>query len=114
MKLDQIIPDETVRKSIYVVFGVVGLALGVAQTAFTSLGQEQPSWLTVGFAVYAYLAAAGFVVSTANTPTATKAPSAIEDTPSLEEMQTIPIGAANETQEVATAGSDPVELAKHA
>lgn len=67
MKLDQIIPNEKIRGRIYVGFGAVGLLLGVAQTVVASLELGQPPLLTAGFAVYAYLAAAGFSVSKANT-----------------------------------------------
>lgn len=70
MKLDQIIPNEDARRVVYVVFGVLGLALGVAQTVVASMEQSQPAWLTAAFAVYAYLAAAGFSVSQANTSSA--------------------------------------------
>lgn len=68
MKLDQIVPNGKVRRVIYVIFGVIGLGLGVAQTAYSQLEMPHPDWLTVSLSVYAYLAAAGFAVSQANTP----------------------------------------------
>lgn len=111
MKLDQIIPNENIRRVVYVVFGVLGLGLGVFQTVYASMEQDQPAWLTASFAVYAYLAAAGFTVSTVNTPS-TVLPTA-EETVLPEDPANV--GFEEEyPQEVPTAGADPVETARHA
>lgn len=96
MKLDQIIPDEAVRQKVYVAFGAIGLLLGVTQTVVASINVEQPTWLTTAFAVYAYLAAAGFSVSVANTGTEAKAAVITEEPPFVEQ--------------VPTAGSDPAQI----
>lgn len=121
MKLDQIIPSETTRKSVYVVFGAIGLILGVAQTIYASIEQGQPMWLTAAFAVYAYLAAAGFAVSTANTPTATPVVQGDGEVAEVElgqEMDHVFTSEPSEFEEVGqvtpTAAVDPADLAKHA
>lgn len=122
MKLDQIIPNEKIRRTVYVVFGVLGLGLGVFQTVYASVEQEQPAWLTAAFAVYAYLAAAGFAVSQANTTThsLSEAPVIpVQDNfghqdpdlillanPEHPEFEEIP-------QEVPTATADPAASARH-
>lgn len=74
MKLEDIIPSAAARKPIYQIFGLIGLILGAVQVAFTAIpDSSQPVWLGVALTVYAFLAAAGFTVSQANTvtPTAT-------------------------------------------
>ena len=118
MKLDQIIPDEATRRIVYVVFGVIGLALGVSQTVVASLEQSQPAWLTAAFAVYAYLAAAGFTVSQANTGstggTAFITRRLGEDEPPNLELSTVADLDKPEPEQVPTAGSIPQDAPKHA
>ena len=121
MKLDQIIPDEATRRIVYVVFGVIGLALGVSQTVVASLEQSQPAWLTAAFAVYAYLAAAGFTVSQANT---SNTPETVVIGSQEEGFAQPDLGLVtlsnpepvegDEGQEAPTAGSIPQDAPKHA
>lgn len=122
MKLDQIIPDESNRRVVYVVFGALGLALGVTQTAFASVEAAQPAWLTAAFAVYAYLAAAGFAVSQANTSSGTvqEAPViGLQDQSGAQDPDKVLLanpepGEFEEGQVTPTAAVDPADLAKHA
>lgn len=67
--LENIIPDGRVRRIIYRVFGAIGLVLGATQVGFATAELGQPVWLAVSLAIYAFLGAAGFAVSQANTPT---------------------------------------------
>lgn len=75
MKLEQIIEDPAKRKPIYQIFGLIGIILSAVQAGVAVIPDisGQPVWLTVAFAVYGVLAAAGFTVSSKNTvlPTAT-------------------------------------------
>lgn len=126
MKLDQIIPDEKIRKSIYAVFGVIGIALSVIQTVYGSLEMAQPAWLTASFAAYGVLAAAGFSLSTANTSVtfSGRASKSEPEAPfTLEDLHAAgvrvvdgdqPLAGFEEPVQVPTAGVDPASTAKHA
>lgn len=81
--LDQIVPDGTSRRIIYRIFAGTGLVLGATQVGFASAQAGQPVWLTVALAVYAFLGAAGFTVSQANTPTAADQRQAFADAADL-------------------------------
>ncbi|RUQ23524.1 hypothetical protein [Kocuria sp. HSID16901] len=59
-----------VRKTIYLVYGFLGVAIGAIQVGYSSAGYEPPVWLIVTLAVYAFLGTAfGFTAFT-NTPKA--------------------------------------------
>ena len=71
MRLDQIIPDNSIRKIIYQIFGALGIVLGAVQVALGSFTGAEPEWFTAVWAVYGFLAGAGFTLSQANTVTPT-------------------------------------------
>lgn len=58
-----------VRRVLYVVFAVVGLALGAAQVGYGAAEAGQPTWLTVALAVYAFVGTGLGFTASANTPT---------------------------------------------
>jgi hypothetical protein len=60
----------SVRGPIYMVFGVLGLGLGAAQVGFAAANSEQPVWLTVALAVYAFLGIGIGYTAASNTPAA--------------------------------------------
>lgn len=57
-----------VRAKIYLAMAIFGLLIGATQVAFASLKVEQPAWLIVATAVYAYLAGGSGILATLNTP----------------------------------------------
>lgn len=65
--ISTLIPSETVRKSLYAVFGLIGIALSGIQVGFSAAAIDQPVWLTVAIAVYGFLAGGGFGLAIANT-----------------------------------------------
>lgn len=57
--------SDKARKTMYVVYGLIGLALGAVQVGFSSANVGQPSWLTISFAVFGFLAS-GFGLTAAS------------------------------------------------
>jgi hypothetical protein len=55
-----------VRKVAYIVSTILGIALGAVQVGFAAASAGQPVWLTVAFAVYAFVAAAMGVTASTN------------------------------------------------
>lgn len=55
------------RKALYVASFVIGLALGATQVGYGAARADTPTWLTVAFAVYAFLAAGLGVTAASNT-----------------------------------------------
>lgn len=67
--IDDIIPEGPWRKRVYQALAVLGVLLFLTQTAYAAMPSvPQPLWLTVALAVYAPLAAGGFLKAQANTP----------------------------------------------
>lgn len=112
MKLDQIIPNENVRKVIYSVFGGIGLILSVIQSVYASQSLDQPGWLVGAFAAYGVLAAAGFTVSLGNTPSASPLVTGTGEVAEVELGEEV--NYVFTPEETPTAGSDPAADAKHA
>jgi hypothetical protein len=48
----------TLRRAIYTVFWVVGLAIGATQVGYASTDNGTPDWLNIALAVYAFLGGA--------------------------------------------------------
>lgn len=46
------------RKKIYAVYAIIGLALGSVQVGYSAAEAGQPVWLTVALAVFAYVGGA--------------------------------------------------------
>lgn len=67
MHLNNIIPDENKRKPIYQIFAGLGLLIGIAQVSFAAANIENPLWLNIVLAVYAFLGGAGFTLANAHT-----------------------------------------------
>lgn len=65
--LQEAIPAN-VRKMLYIIGAVVGLALAATQAAFSSLDAGQPPWLVAAFAVYGVLAAGLGLTAAGNMP----------------------------------------------
>lgn len=55
------------RKRVYSIYAYLLFGLGATQVGFTSAGAEQPSWLTVSFAVLAFVGTAIGATAAANT-----------------------------------------------
>jgi hypothetical protein len=54
--LGNVIKSSVARAWIYGAYVIAGLAVGALQVAFAAVaGVEQPDWLTIALAVYAYL-----------------------------------------------------------
>lgn len=67
MKMTSILTP-AIRSRLYVVYAVIGLAIGSIQVGFGAAEAGQPVWLTVSLAVYAFLGGALGFVAQANTP----------------------------------------------
>ena len=65
--LNDVMPAH-VRKVLYVIFAVVGLALGATQVGYSAAEAGQPTWLTVALAVYAFVGTGLGFTASANTP----------------------------------------------
>ena len=57
------------RRVIYLIMAVAGLAVGTLTAVYGEIG-EQPTWLRVVIAGYAYLAGSSGIIAMLNTPTA--------------------------------------------
>lgn len=58
----------TLRKTLYTIYTLLGLALGAVQVGYASADAGTPTWLTVTLAVFAFVGAGlGFTAAT-NTP----------------------------------------------
>lgn len=55
------------RKKLYAIFGVIGLALGAVQVGFASAGVDQPTWVQVALSVLAFVGAGFGFTAAANT-----------------------------------------------
>lgn len=70
MHLETIIPNPDNRKPIYRIFALLGLLIGAVQVGYSVVPDvEQPVWLSVVLAVYAFLGGAGFTLANAHTGT---------------------------------------------
>ena len=47
-----------IRRWVYRVFWIAGVAIGATQVVYLTIGQDQPVWLTAAVAVLAYLSIA--------------------------------------------------------
>jgi len=65
------------RRGIYLVMAVLGLAVGTLTAAYGELG-EQPTWLRVVIAGYAYLAGSSGILAMLNTPSSVEASPDVE------------------------------------
>lgn len=54
------------RKTVYVLIAVAGVALGALTTAYASLDLGNPSWLVVALSVYTYLAGGSGILAVLN------------------------------------------------
>jgi len=77
--LSQIISDRA-RKIVYAVYALAGVVLGSVYVAYQSTPAEQPEWLTVAVAVFAYLGTAFGALAGGNVPSVPGLPAS--DTPS--------------------------------
>lgn len=59
-----------VRGIVYSVYAFLGLALGATQVGFASANAGQPTWLTVGLAVFAFVGTGIGYTAASNTPAA--------------------------------------------
>lgn len=59
------------RKGLYAVYALLGVALGSTQVGIASANAGQPTWLTVSFAVYAFVGGS-FGLTAASNVTAPK------------------------------------------
>lgn len=57
------------RRIAYVVFALLGVAVGAIQVGYGAAETSQPTWLTVALAVYAFLGGALGMTAASNTPT---------------------------------------------
>lgn len=57
-----------VRLAVYTAFWVLGVVLGAAQIAYATLHAINPTWLTVGLAMYPFLGGAIGYTAAANVP----------------------------------------------
>ena len=62
------LPPE-IRAKLYLGFAVVGVALGAIQVGYGAASVDQPTWLTVSLAVYAFVGPALGLTAASNTPT---------------------------------------------
>lgn len=58
----------TYRKIAYLIYGLVGVGIGATQVGFVAANTDQPTWLTVALAVFAYIGIALGFTAAANTP----------------------------------------------
>lgn len=58
----------TYRKIAYLIYGLVGVGIGATQVGFVAANADQPTWLTVALAVFAYIGIALGFTAAANTP----------------------------------------------
>lgn len=58
----------TVRRWLYLVSFLLGLGLGGAQVGYAAANVDQPTWLLVSLAVYAFVAAGTGLTAVQNTP----------------------------------------------
>lgn len=65
---------EQVRRTIYLVYALVGIVLGAIQVAFATASVDQPAWFMITFAVYAYLGVALGLTAFSNTQPAPQIP----------------------------------------
>jgi hypothetical protein len=65
--LGVIITNNTVRRAVYGTYVIVVIGAGAAQVGYTALQVAQPSWLTAGLAVLAYLGVPIGALALANT-----------------------------------------------
>lgn len=65
--LTDILPDKW-RKTLYAIYALIGVGLGAIQVGIASAGSEQPVWLTVSFAVYAFVGGAFGLTAASNVP----------------------------------------------
>lgn len=56
------------RKAVYALYVVIGVLIGALQVGYTAVpGADQPTWLTVALAVYAYVGVAVGATAASNT-----------------------------------------------
>jgi hypothetical protein len=72
--LTEILPAAT-RRRVYAAYALLGLLLGAAQVAYTSLNLDQPEALTAALAVFAYVGVGIGATAASNTRAAASAPS---------------------------------------
>ena len=65
--MDESLITPTIRRTIYVIMAVAGLGIGATQVGYSSISAEQPDWLTVATAVYAYLSGGSGILAALNT-----------------------------------------------
>lgn len=65
--MSDIIPAKS-RKRVYSIFALVGIAFGATQVGYSAAGAGQPTWLTVGLAVFGFVSGAVGYVAASNTP----------------------------------------------
>lgn len=65
--LTDVLPAEA-RRYVYTAYAVIGVLIGATQVGFVAASVDQPTWLTVALAVYAYLGIALGFTAAANTP----------------------------------------------
>ena len=75
--MDEFIPPK-VRKIAYVVYTLLGVALGSFQAGFSAAEVAHPMWLNVAFSVFIYIGTAFGIVAAGNV--ATKRPGSTEIT----------------------------------
>lgn len=63
----------TARRTTYLVYGLLGLALGATQVGYSAANLQQPVWLTVALAVFAFLGTGLGIVAAGNTPSSNAA-----------------------------------------
>lgn len=64
--LTQIVPAR-LRRYVYALYAAIGIAFGAVQVGFATAGENQPTALLVGFAVFGYLGTALGLVAASNT-----------------------------------------------
>ena len=64
--LTDVLPPQ-VRRTVYIVFALVGLALGALQVGFSAAVSETPGWLTVTLAVFPFVSTALGFTAASNT-----------------------------------------------
>lgn len=67
--LTSILPATT-RAHLYTAYAVLGVIIGGTQVGFSAAGAEQPTWLTVALAVFAFAGTAFGFTASANVPAA--------------------------------------------
>lgn len=65
--LRDILPDSA-RKTVYAAYALIGALIGAIQVGYVAVpGADQPVWLTVALAVYAYIGIAIGATAASNT-----------------------------------------------